>query len=454
MTSSFLFEIFTRAFPITVLPYMRSLGFLLAVAFIAPSAVAAQTRPPIRQLGPVQATSTDSLRAITNVRALPGGRLLVNDMLSRRVLMMDSTLTVVAVVADSTPSTANAYGPRNGSLIGFRGDSTLFVDAASLSMLVIDPAGKIGRVMSVPRSQDAMMLAAGGMGAGAFYSEGHLVYRGMPGVQMRMGPNGPSAPSIADTMPIVRINLATRVLDTLGFTKVNMPKTSMTTVDGKMNISIEVNPLPTIDEWTVTSDGKVAIVRGKDYHVDWVAPDGTRSSSSKIPFDWKRLTDDDKVAFIDSVKAQRERAAAANPNQGSQMAQAFGAAMGSGAGAAAPQMVMRFESRGATGGPGSMPQVMAPSINMVSPSELPDYQPPFLATWVKPDADGNVWVRTINTKPTAGGPVYDVINGTGEIVDRVQIPADRNIIGFGVGGVVILARTAGPLTWLERARVH
>ena len=430
---------------------------LCAALLLSPHVVTAQTRPPIRPLGPVLATSKDSLRAISNVRALPGGRLLVNDVLSRRVLMMDSSFSVVSVVADSTPSTANAYGPRNGSLIGFRGDSTLFVDAASLSMLVIDPSGKIGRVMSVPRSQDALMLAAGGMGAGAFYSNGHLVYRGMPGVQMRMGPNGPSSPSIADTMPIVRINLATRVLDTLGFTKVNMPKTNMSTVDGKLSITIEVNPLPTVDEWTVTSDGKVAIVRGKDYHIDWVSSEGTHSSSPKIPFDWKRLTDDDKVAFIDSVKAQRERAAAANPNQGSQMAQAFGAAIGGSAGAAAAPMVMRFETRGGPGGggaPSGMPQVMAPTINMVSPSELPDYQPPFLATWVKPDADGNVWVRTINTKPTAGGPVYDVINGKGEIVDRVQIPTDRNIIGFGPGGVVILARSEGMLTWLERARVN
>lgn len=429
---------------------------LVAAACLAPLAASAQTRPPVRPLGPVLAASKDSLRAISNIRVLPGGKLLVNDVLSRRVLMMDSTFTVVAVVADSTPSTANAYGPRNGSLIGFRGDSTLFVDAASLSMLVIDPLGKISRVMSVPRSQDAMMLAAGGMGTGAYYSEGHLVYRGMPGVQMRMGPNGPSSPTIADTMPILRINLATRVLDTLGFTKVAMPKTNISTVDGKMSISIEVNPLPTIDEWTVTSDGRVAIVRGRDYHVDWVSPDGTRSSSPKIPFDWKRLTDDEKVAFIDSVKAQRERAAAANPNQGAQMAQAFGAAIGGSAGAAAAPTVMRFEMRGGPpgGGASGAPQVMAPSINMVSSSELPDYQPPFLATWVKPDADGNVWVRTINTKPTAGGPIYDVINGKGEIVDRVQIPVDRNIIGFGPGGVVILARSEGLQTWLERARVN
>jgi hypothetical protein len=102
----------------TVLP-----GILLATLLLSPHVVTAQTRPPIRPLGPVLAASKDSLRAISNIRALPGGRLLVNDVLSRRVLMMDSSFSVVAVVADSTPSTANLRPQRH--LIGFRGDSTL-----------------------------------------------------------------------------------------------------------------------------------------------------------------------------------------------------------------------------------------------------------------------------------------------------------------------------------------
>ena len=158
--------------------YRASLLTLTTLA-LAPAlgaqAVGPQARPPIRQLGAVHASTTDSLGMVNNVRALPGGRLLINDATSRRVLLVDSMFKLTSIVADSTSSTANAYGPRSGSLIAFRGDSTLFVDAASLSMLVIDPAGTIGRVMSVPRSQDAMMLAAGGLGTGAYYSNGYLV---------------------------------------------------------------------------------------------------------------------------------------------------------------------------------------------------------------------------------------------------------------------------------------
>jgi hypothetical protein len=443
--------------------YRASLLTLTTLA-LAPAlgaqAVGPQARPPIRPLAAVHATTSDSLGMVNNVRALPGGRLLINDATSRRVLLVDSTFKLISIVADSTSSTANAYGPRSGSLIAFRGDSTLFVDAASLSMLVIDPAGKIGRVMSVPRSQDAMMLAAGGLGTGAYYSNGYLVYRGMPGFRMQMGPTGaPTMPSVADTMAIVRVNLQSRAVDTVGFIKIPKTNTNMTrSDDGKISISIEVNPLPVVDDWVVTSGGDVALIRGKDYHIDWMSPDGTHRASPKMAFDWKRLSDEQKVALIDSVKAIRDRAAAANPGQGNAMAAAFGAALGTGgaAGGAAPTMVMRFETSGAAGGRpggGAAPQIMAPQINYVSPTELPDYQPAFFATSAKADDDGNIWIRTIPTKPQAGGAVYDVVNGRGEVIDRVQIPENRTIVGFGPGGVVILAARDGMNTKLERARV-
>ena len=79
----------------------------LAYAVGAPTAEA-QARPPIRQLGAVHATTTDSLGSVNNVRALPGGRLLINDATSRRVLLVDSTFRVISIVADSTSSTGRA----------------------------------------------------------------------------------------------------------------------------------------------------------------------------------------------------------------------------------------------------------------------------------------------------------------------------------------------------------
>ena len=95
-----------------------------------------------------------------------------------------------------------------------------------------------------------------------------------------------------------------------------------------------------------------------------------------------------------------------------------------------------------------------PNVNFIAPSELPDYKPPFFANSVRADAEGNLWVRTIPTKLIAGGPVYDVINREGKLVDRVQVPANRTIAGFGPDGSVYLVSRDGSTMTFERARVR
>jgi hypothetical protein len=89
---------------------------------------------------------------------------------------------------------------------------------------------------------------------------------------------------------------------------------------------------------------------------------------------------------------------------------------------------------------------------MVSPSALPDYWPPFGQGAAKADVDGNLWVRTTAKRANAiGGAIYDVIDRSGALVDRVQVPPGRQIIGFGKGGVVYMAARDDRGGWLERA---
>ena len=149
---------------------------LIAFTAAASPLCLAQSLPPIRQLGPVTAVAKEPLGAVSSVRQLPDGRVLVNDILGRRVVMFDSSLSTVTVIADTTSATASAYGVRPGGLIAYRGDSTLFVDPASLSMLLIDPNGKITRVMSAPRANDVGFLVGGPFGNPGFDPKGRLVY--------------------------------------------------------------------------------------------------------------------------------------------------------------------------------------------------------------------------------------------------------------------------------------
>lgn len=444
-----------------------------AVAMVLVSASVAAQIPATRQIGPVAATSGETFGVNVFVRHLKDG-VLVNDVANRRLLLFDSTLSKFTVVADSTPATANAYSGRMGGLIAYKADSTLFVDAASMSMLVIDPAGKVQRVMSVPRSQDAMVLGNAMLGAPAFDGSGKLVYRGMPRPMFRQervvagaGGGGPnfSPPDIPDTAAVLRIDLATRQVDTIAYLKGPKVKLDIQRDDnGRVNITSQINPLPVVDDFGVMSDGSIGIVRGRDYHVDFIRPNGARESAAKIPFEWRRLTDEDKVAFIDSVKAARQRMAANAPMPavagapaGGASASAGGAAGGGrpgGEGGAPGEVRIMIGGDGggrAAGAAGGM--MGGRELSFVPASDLPDYQPVFFAGAVRADNDGHLWIRTTPTKATAGGPVYDVVNAKGELVDRVQVPKDRTIAGFGENGVVYLVAREGTTSKLERARI-
>ena len=434
--------------------------FALGSILIATTA-GAQQQPPIRQLPPVAAKSSVQWSNIIGVRALPGGRVLVNDVFGRKVVLLDSTLAPITIVADTTPATSTAYSGRIASIIPFRGDSTLFVDPQSMSMMVVDPNGKMTRVMALPRAEDAGALGGLFGGNAGLDGQGRLVYRA-PFRFIRSGPppttSGglPMMPTPPESAAIVRVDLASRQVDTIGVIKI--PKVNMQVSQddkGNMRITSEVNPLPVVDEWAVLSDGSVAFVRGQDYHVDFLNPDGTKRTAPKIPFDWQRLTDEDKVAFIDSVKAARERLAAAQQAQ-------QGAAASNGAGRApaglpdgggGQRIVIQMGPDGGRGGAGASLNGQ-PQLNFIAPSELPDYKPPFFSNAVRADLEGNLWIRTIPTKQIPGGPVYDVINHDGKLVDRVQIPAGRTIAGFGPDGAVYLVTRDGTSMTFERARTR
>lgn len=447
----------------------------IVTAFVAASSIAshalAQQTPPVRQLGAVQARSAESFGPLVSLRHLSNGSVLVNDQLNRRVVMLDPALGSLKVVADSTPATANAYSGRSAGLIAYRGDSSLFVDPQSLTMLVIDPAGNVGRTMALPRSQDAMMLGNSVFGGATWDGKG-LVYRTVNFQRMMRGMRpggGMQAPEMPDSTPIVRVDLATRVVDTLGQIRIPQMKFDVQRDDNnRVSVTSIANPLPTVDDWAVLADGSIAIVRGSDYRVDFVRPDGTREAGAKIPFEWRRLSDEDKVALIDSVKAQRERLSAESAAQDSARGQGEGAvargqANGS-AGRASPggaggagggeRVMITMAPGGAPAGGGGPMMMGGRNMQFVSPEELPDYQPVFFAGAVRADADGNIWIRTIPTKSLPGGPVYDVVNGKGELVDRVQIPQDRMIVGFGNGGVVYLMATSGETRVLESATIR
>lgn len=476
---------------------MKRLG-LLSLSLVAVSTATAQSIKP-RPLGAVQATSKELLGLPTVTRALPNGSVIVNDIARRRLLLLDASLENYSVIADSTSGSVNGYGQRPGALIPYVADSSLFLDVTSSSFLVIDPSGKVTRVMSPPRPNDNGAIASFTTGFPGFDANGRMVYRTTirPQIQqMRDGTIQMATPP--DSQPLLRVDLDTRRADTIGFIRtpksVQMPVTMPN--GATMNMTTQV-PLATIDDWAVLSDGTIAIVRGQDYRIDFIKADGSKLRSEKVAFDWKRLSDDDKLAIVDSIqKARAAGAQAGGPGVGGPVmmfgggggdgarimvgggggargdmvmteqrmavgaavaaaagapaAAAASAASGSGSGASAssgrgsePARAGADSGRAPAGGPAAQSGFTIPTLPAPAIADIPDYMPPFTATSARPDADANLWIRTTTPGAEAGNVVYDVINSQGVLVDRVDVPKGMTIVGFAKGGIVYLSQREG-----------
>jgi hypothetical protein len=423
---------------------LNRFSFALVTAPFLAAPLAAQQPPAVHLVAAPTATSKPALGFVTAVRQLPNGSVLANDAGKRQLVVFDAGLTSANVIADSVSGAANSYGPSAGAIVPYLADSTLFIDPRDLTMYVLGPTGSIARIAAVPRSQDAAGLSSNAVGSPAIDAQGRLVYRVMAPFRMpvQRTKGVPAIPEIPDSSAILRVNLATRKVDTAVYYKIPQAKMTVNQTDRGISITSQLNPMPIVDDWAVLSDGTIAVVRGQDYHVDFVAGDGSRTSSPKIPFDWQRLTDDDKIAVIDSAKKAIEQMRNAPPGAG-------GANPAAGVG---NRIVMNMSiggdgaTRGATTTAGALPP-----INLVSPSDLPDYRPAFVQGAAKADLDGNLWIRTTAVRAGAiAGPIYDVINRQGQLVDRVQVPAGRTIVGFAKDGVIYMLARDESGNWLER----
>ncbi len=465
-------------------------------------AAPARVGPPVQRIESATAVSTEPLGMQISIRELPDGRVLVNDIMRRRLLMMDSSMAVIGVVLDSMTHVANAYGTQAGALLPHAADSTLFVDRASLAMVVIDPDGRPVRTRAVWRVEDLGFFASPNPSSGrpGVDARGRIVYH----VVEQQGPMpGPRDVAAArgqvvhgpDSAFVVAVDVATRQRDTIA--TVRLPKTAWMRAQAPQGFIFSypvINPLPQTDEWAMLADGSLAIVRGGDYSVEYLSPDGRRSAPVRIPFEWQRIADEEKDRMVDSVRTTAERSAmqqfvtttiiwantvkrpyppafivpewyTPQPGLGRDWVlpeglrlpeeYIYGCAEGeqptpseSGRPScmAMPQFFMGFG--------GAMPQPTLREVKVIPASDLPDYRPAFPPGAVRADGDGNLWIQSNPPRPMPGGPVYDIVDRLGQLVNRLQLPPGYTLVGFGRGRVVyLMMRDAGGVR-LARVRLR
>ncbi|MBC8088878.1 MAG: hypothetical protein H7Z40_16560 [Phycisphaerae bacterium] len=402
------------------------------VAVDFPIHAQAAPKSPIRTLAPSTAVSKDSVGPLVAIRELSDGSVMLNDPFTRRVLLFDAKLAGAKVVIDTIggaePGAPAKIQQPALTLIPYLGDSTLYADRVSQSLLVLDANGKVARVMSIPRANDIGMMAQWGeAGIPGIDSKGRLIYHGTfsakPSTRNAEKPWLPPIPQQADSSPVVRADFDTRKVDTLVVLKNSLGapfKSLEEDSDGNVFMRMYINLLGVDDQFAVLSDGTAAVLSVHDYHLEFADPDRTRRSAPKMPFDWKRLTDADKQRMRDSVAPDLERRNNVAP--------------------------IRINT---PNGPRTGRQV----FEFLPNEKFGDYEQPVQTAAMRADRDARLWILPRTSLGAKGGLLYDVINRKGELVERVQFPPGYVLAGFGEKGVVYIMKLEKNRGLLERTTV-
>lgn len=417
-----------------------STGCIAFLALATVSLAQSQGTTRVRQLDMSTRVASGPLGAWIQVAPLRDGRVMVNLPFERRLLMLDAGLSNATVIADSTPTHEFAYGRFGGRLLAVHGDTAMLVDPDTYSIRTLH-AGRLVATSAYPRPREITVLSPVAQfeswadTAGRLFYARPVVRAGAEGGGGMTGRGNGSGLSRVDSAVIMRMDPVRGITDSIAQFHFAQRSASLRFEAGRNSMTFpQYNPLAATDAWTVLSDAAIAIVRGADYHVEIIRPDGRRVSAPKIPFAWHRLNDDAKAAYIDSLVRERSQP----PYDSARIALA---SMSVAAISATRSIVVRD---------GHLPK--GATIEYVPASELPDYVPAFDVYNAIPDRTGRLWLRMREPGGGSSGPVYDVIDGEGKLVDRVQLPAGRNIIGFGANTVFISA--SSPLgLMLERVRL-
>jgi hypothetical protein len=415
-----------------------------AVTATGQTAQKPQSGVPIFGVSAPLARTATSLGAVLGVRELPGSRLLVNDAGRRQLKIFEPSLASAAIALDSTPGTSNSYGPRPSRIVSYLGDSTLITETVDRGALVLDRDGHVVRALSMPQWEDGWVpFPQAFPPPQAMDQKGRVL--GRAGTAVRAGG------FVADSTLIVRADLESRTVDIVGAVHHDGGRNRQDPPeDGKRVVTTIIQPVPTVDAWAVLSDGTIAFVRGRDYHIDWISQDGSKSSTAKLPFDWKRLTDEEKQKLADSAKVVWDSLMTIRNKRN-----AGPATSGRGDGGSGDPSQGRGRSGGGAGEPGSSQGGSIQHMISVPLSDIPDYYPPIRENSAIADLDGNLWILTTTTAQSKHGElVYDVVNPKKGLFERVRMPEGRSIAGFGKGVIYLQSGNRADGFYLERVKLE
>ncbi len=346
---------------------------------------------------------------IGSIRELSDGRVIVADERERRIVMLSP---------DSQGGTAIAHqgsGPEEfrsaGTLIAVPGDTTMMFDLENNRLLVIDGRGQAVGTIAVPGIVGLGAEFRGADRLGRIY----LHASGLPTPdQMDAGNH-----RLPDSSAVIRWDRAGGgSLDTVAM--LAEPKAES---GGSGNVMFfMIPPMTSRDDWGVTPDGSIGLIRVTPYRAEWRDSAGGKVVGPEQRYQKVPVTEADKKAWEEEQRNAPGFSISMGPAPG-----------GGGGPAPAPS--------GDPGVPGGVPEI-----------KWPDTKPPFMERAVVAGPGRRLWV--LRTRAAADSiPVYDVFDARGELSERVSLPVGTRIVGFGKTTVYLIHTDEDGIQHLQRYRL-
>ena len=377
--------------------------FLLASTILCISMpVSAQVAE--RRLSTADARFPHTFSSIRGLRELPDGRVIVADGIDEVVMIAD----LKTGKGDTLGRVGQGPGEYKSpdALYALPGGGTLLVDLGNGRLNYLGPDNRYRESSPIAQGSPPRMSI---IIPRAVDGQGRVYFQPAMG-----GARG----GIPDSASVVRWNRASSAFDTVGRVKLPEMHTSQSGDANNQRMSQRPRPYPVQDSWNVGPNGQVAIVRGRDYRVDWVGADGRVVRGRPVTVTPVPIRDADKREWV----AEQANGIRVNmQNRNGEMTMSFG--------------------RGGNADDAEDDAIAA--------TEWPAAKPPFSAVFVSPT--GEAWVE--RSVPAGSPRVMDVFDAAGVLKSRVTLPAGRRLVGFGNGVIYLRHSDESDLQHLERYRI-
>jgi hypothetical protein len=384
----------------------------LGATFLAAPAFAQAV--PVRDLPKPSREIEDPFSLVSGAIELKPGQLLAVDGIEMELSMVDFAKGSKTAVGRQGSGPGEYRAP--AGLFRVAGDSIWVLDAAQQRIVAFNPDLTPGTSIPMILFDQSTMTA---MSAPFFSDRKGQIYASAMAIELgRGGAGGNDAQiSLPDSVGLIKVDPRGKVpraeLARIRFPISGKPDIKMNGTS--MKYSMAYPGLVASDPWTVFPDGRIAIVRGATYTVEFITPDGRKSAPTRIAYDPIRVTAaDQKAEMGEANRVMMEQ------------------------GKAAQKM---------------MPAGMTLDFELLPPASWPANYPAASPLGALAGPDGRLWVKRA-TPIRIGREQWDVIDQSGKLVASWRLPARTTLVAVGQGVVYTTRTDEDDLRYIQRVEIR